>query len=238
MYAAASDVQLRRESMRKQTVLFLLMAVAASFPLSANLITNGSFETLAAGCPSPGGGFYSVFPPPSTQCMAPWEVVSEDVHLVGSLYWEAADGINSIDLDGAVGSSGGVRQTFATSPGESYLVTFFMAGNPSNLPVVKPMRVSADGQSAEFTFDVTGTNFTNMGWTLMNWSFVADDATATLTFQSLTQERGLLEGWGPALDNVSVTEISTVIPEPTTWLLMSGSFTLLLLLRRLSPRGI
>lgn len=214
--------------MRRRTVLLLFTAIAASFPLSANLLTNESFETLAAGCPSPGGGFYSVFPTPGTQCMAPWEVVSEDVHLVGNLFWEAADGVNSLDLDGATGSSGGVRQAFATTAGQSYLVTFFMAGNPGNLPVIKPMRVSADGQSAEFTFDVTGKNFANMGWTLMNWTFVADDATATLTFQSLTQERGLLEGWGAALDDVSVTE---VVPEPTTWLLMSGGFALLLVRR-------
>ena len=82
-----------------------------------------------------------------------------------------------------------------------------MAGNYANLPVVKPMRVSADGQSAEFTFDITGRSADDMGWTRHTWSFVADDGSATLEFKSLTCEMGLLSGWGPALDNVSVTEM-------------------------------
>nr|AUN35937.1 hypothetical protein [uncultured bacterium] len=212
-----------------RTALLITAAIAATAPLSANLLTNGSFETVAAGCPSPGAGFYAVFPPPGIQCIPEWEVVSEDVHFVGT-FWQAADGINSLDLDGNPGSSGGVRQSFATAPGHSYLLTFFMAGNPGNLPIIKPMRVSVDGQSTEFDFDTTGKSFTDMGWTQKNWSFVADDAISTLTFQSLTQERGLLQGWGPAIDNVTVTEVSTVVPEPgTTWLVLPCGLIVLLL---------
>jgi hypothetical protein len=112
------------------------------------------------------------------------------------------------------------------------MVTFFMAGNPLNAPTIKPMRVSADGQSAEFTFDVSGKTQANMGWTQKTWTFVADDQSAALTFQSLTQERGLLEGWGPALDDVSVVEVGgTTIPEPGTCILMAFGISALFLLR-------
>jgi choice-of-anchor C domain-containing protein len=220
--------------MYHRAVLHLSLALAVALPLCANLLTNGSFESVEAGCANPGASFYSVFPTPGTQCITGWDVVSEDVHYIGT-FWEAADGVRSIDLDGAVNSSGGVRQVFPTIAGLTYRVTFFMAGNPLNAPMVKPMRVSADGQSAEFTFDVTGKTQANMGWTPETWTFVADDQSAALTFQSLTQERGLLEGWGPALDDVSVIEVGgAAIPEPGTWVIMaSGLLTLFLLPVRL-----
>lgn len=221
---------------RAVLLIFLALGVAAS--LRANLLANSSFETVAGTCPSPGSGFYSVFPPPGTQCITGWDVVSEDVHYMGT-FWQAADGIRSIDLDGAVGSSGGVQQAFPTVAGATYLVTFFMAGNPLNSPAVKPMRVSADGQSAEFTFNVTGKTLANMGWTQQTWTFVADDQNAALTFQSLTQERGLLEGWGPVLDNVSVVEVGdTSIPEPGTWFIVTSGILSLSLLRSRQNRRI
>jgi len=78
------------------------------------------------------------------------------------------------------------------------------------------MRVSAAGQSQDFTFDTTGRSYADMGWVARSWSFSAVAATTTLEFRSLTQSP--LLGWGAALDNVSVT----VIPEPGTWALMLG----------------
>jgi len=48
------------------------------------------------------------------------------------------------------------------------------------------MRVAADGQSADFDFDITGKSAQNMGWTQKSWTFVADDTSATLEFISST----------------------------------------------------
>jgi hypothetical protein len=41
---------------------------------------------------------------------------------------------------------------------------FSAYGNPLNAPTVKPVRVSADDHSAEFTFDVISKTQANMGW--------------------------------------------------------------------------
>jgi hypothetical protein len=74
-------------------------------------------------------------------------------------------------LDGSAGSrttppyvQGGIAQTFATVPGQRYVATFDLAGNPARPPALKPMRVMAAGQSAEFVFDITGKTARTMGW--------------------------------------------------------------------------
>ena len=91
-----------------------------------------------------------------------------------------------------------------------------MAGNPTLEPPVKNMRVSAAGTSSDFSFDVTGKSGTNMGWVSKSWDFTATSTTTTLEFISLTGT-----GAGPALDNVSVVEVSSQpssIPEPSSTL--------------------
>ena len=190
-------------------ILLFLLTSAISTTSTASLITNGSFELASI---NPGAGFLPVFPGQTS--ITGWDVISEDVHYMGT-FWQASDGIRSIDLDGLVGSAGGVSQSFATVAGTQYEVTFDMSGNFFNAPTIKPMRVSADGQSNDFFFDTTGITVANMGWTSMNWLFTADDTMATLEFQSLTTT---VQGWGAVLDNVAVTEVTGTapIPEPAT----------------------
>ena len=190
----------------KNGLLLTMLVLATAGLAQAQMITNGSFELSTR---DPGSGFFSVFPGQTT--ITGWDVISDDVHYMGT-FWEASDGDRSIDLDGTDGSAGGVSQTFATTPGMTYGLTFDMAGNPARGPIIKPMRVFADGQSQDFTFDITGRTFSDMGWTSMNWSFVADDTQATLRFQSLTGS-----GWGPAIDNVSLNP--SVVPVPGAVLL-------------------
>ena len=192
-----------------RSICFFTLTLLSISSANANLLTNGSFELASI---NPGSGFISVFPGQTS--ITGWEVVSEDVHYMGT-FWDASDGIRSIDLDGITGSAGGVSQTFTTMAGTQYRVTFDMAGNYANLPTIKPMRVSAGGQSQEFTFDVTGRSATNMGWTPMSWLFVADDTSATLEFLGLTTT---VQGWGPALDNVSVVTANLIPAPASVWL--------------------
>jgi choice-of-anchor C domain-containing protein len=211
-----SEIQTRKDNAMRRTILFIIVLCFCLFPMlgagdpafikagtitsnQVSLITNGSFEMADI---NP-GNFYIQLNGGDTRITG-WVVLPSNIHYVGT-YWEASEGLRSLDLDGATGFAGGIQQTFSTVPGNQYLVSFDFAGNPGAGPQIKTMRVSADNQSAIFTFDITGKSFSNMGWTRMNWMFTADDSSATLQFVSLTGS-----GWGPALDNVSVT---TVGPE-------------------------
>jgi choice-of-anchor C domain-containing protein len=188
-----------------------VLALAAP-AAQANLLVNGSFEV----GPSPGATFVNLST--GSTVVTGWTVTGLTVDYVGGL-WVASDGSRSIDLDGSVGSpftNGGVAQTFATTPGMQYVVHFDLAGNPNNLPTLKPMRVSAGGQSQDFSFDISGHSVSDMGWLAQTWTFNAVAATTTLEFRSLTQAPKV--GWGAVVDNVSVT----AVPEPGTWALMLG----------------
>ena len=190
-----------------------ILTVLSTTSVKAELITNGSFELATI---DPGAGFLHVLPGQTS--ITGWDVITEDVHYMGT-FWEASDGIRSIDLDGLINSAGGLSQTISTVAGTEYEVTFDMAGNYGNFPVIKPMRVSADGQSLDFFFDITGRSAFDMGWTSMSWLFTADDATAVLEFQSLTISP---QGWGAALDNVSVNALAEVPAPATIWLFGIG----------------
>ena len=187
-------------------VALLLLAGGSRGQPAASLIVNGSFEE------GPAVGRFLNLTKGDTS-VAGWMVTGEGVDYVSTGYWVSSDGTRAIDLDGSARSrltppyvQGGIAQTFATTPGTQYRVTFDLAGNPNQLPRVKPMRVSAAGESAEFTFDATGKTGLRMGWTPRHWTFTANAASTTLEFRSLTVSPQT--GFGAAIDNVAV------VPEP------------------------
>ena len=175
--------------------------------VNATLIVNGSFED----GPDPDPGAWLMLSPGSTDIVG-WEVTREGIDYKGT-FWVASDGDRSLDLDNSPGF-GGVMQTFTTTPGVNYLVTFDMAGNPYqglNGPNIKHMAVTAAGQSDDFPFDVTGHSFGDMGWVTHSWQFTANSNSTTIEFYSLDSFAGGYSGsCGPTLDNVSV------VPEPAT----------------------
>ncbi len=99
-------------------------------------------------------------------------------------------------------------------------MTFDLAGNPNASPIIKDMRVSAGGSSADFSFNTTGKSNSNMGWLSKSWDFTANSTTTTLEFIDLTNSFA-----GLALDNVSVIAVpgpSTSVPEPSSMLGLLG----------------
>jgi choice-of-anchor C domain-containing protein len=182
------------------------MVGASHAQRASSLIVNGSFEE------GPAVARFLNLTKGDTSVRG-WVVTGEGVDLVSTGYWLSSDGTRAIDLDGSAGSrltppyaQGGIAQTFATKAGTRFRVTFDLAGNPNQLPRVKPMRVSAAGQEAEFTFDTTGKSGAKMGWTSRHWTFTANAAATTLEFRSLTVSPQT--GFGAAIDNVAV------VPEP------------------------
>ncbi len=177
--------------MRWLSFAALTMCLAAPRHSSAQLI-NGGFET----GPDPGAGVVRLSP--GSTAIAGWTVMNATVDYLAA-FWQSSEGSRSVDLDGDFGDAGALQQTFATIAGQTYTVTFDMAGNPDGAPAVKTLRVSAAGQSADFTFDITGRTHTAMGWTSKSWTFTASSASTTLVFESLTGS-----GYGPVIDNVNV----------------------------------
>ncbi|MCA2719617.1 MAG: choice-of-anchor C family protein [Microcystis sp. M169S2] len=179
---------------------------------AANLIQNGSFENGVA------SDLLQTINAGST-VITGWTVSQGLIHYINRL-WKASNGSISLHL-GAGASPGGIKQTFNTTVGGTYRVTFDLAGNPNASPIIKEMRVSAGGSSADFSFDTTGKSRSNMGWVSNSWDFTANSTTTTLEFIDLTNSFLTNSFAGPALDNVSVIALSppptpTPIPEPSS----------------------
>jgi choice-of-anchor C domain-containing protein len=189
---------------------------------ATNLITNGSFELGT----NP-GVFTSLVK--GSSAITGWTIGGSSVDYIGT-YWQAADGVRSLDLSGSTAKNGSyagsVSQVFDTAAGHTYNVSFYLAGNPDGNPLTKiAVSRANDGldpaadplQLYTNTFTVLpGTNTrTNMGWKQYSFQFTAVSAKTKLTFES-----GVNTPFGAALDNVSVLGV----PEPAVWGMMIAGF--------------
>lgn len=180
------------------SALMLLPAAAAS----ATPFQNGSFEI--APTLSPGAGFVTLGT--GSTAITGWEVYVGTVDYIGT-YWEAAQGIRSVDLNGA--STGGIRQVFDTTAGADYRIRFALAGNPDGPPTTKDVLVQSGAFSQIFSFSIpAGTTHSDMNWAEYSFDFSAGASATTLSFLSTTGG-GF---YGPALDDVRVS----AVPEPAT----------------------
>jgi choice-of-anchor C domain-containing protein len=199
-----------------------------------NLVVNGSFEqgpavgsflTLAAGAGTLPG----------------WTVTKGTVDISGT-YLVAGDGARSIDLIGTPGA-GGIRQIINTVPGQSYLLSFYVAGNCSGGEKVKQMRVVAGSANKILSFDTTGHTNQQPGWVRQELTFQANSARTALEFSD-PGPPGTGVRYGMALDNVAVVPAATggqvgaggsgslTLPPPTSagggsgnWALNPGGWT-------------
>ncbi len=171
------------------------------------LVNVGPFKTLNTGSPY----------------LAGW-TVDGSIDWIGS-YWAHADGNRSLDMTGS--SIGSISQDITgLVVGRQYDLSFALAGNPAGRPQVKTLNVSVGDEMAEFTFDTAGTSRGNMGWVMESFRFTAGSTTETLTFAS--KNTGF---WGPALDNVSISQTAPV-PLPAAAWLLAGAVAGLATIRR------
>jgi choice-of-anchor C domain-containing protein len=187
--------------MRRRSILGAAAAVVGSLVLAGSAlaafagVTNGSFETgTHSGAP------FDTLNAGSTN-LTGWTITTGNVDWVNS-YWQAKDGLKSLDMTGT--SPGAISQTFATTIGKTYVASFALSGNPVGGPAVKTLIVSATGGlTTTYTFDtgIAANTLADMKWAAKTYSFQATSASTVLTFTSATA--GF---YGPALDNVVVTE--------------------------------
>ena len=190
--------------------VFALLVALVGLESQASLIVNGSFED---GTNAPVVGFRTLNAVNTD--LTGWTVTSGSIDWIGD-YWQAADGDRSIDLGG--NGDGTIASTsFATIVGQQYELSFAMAGNPDNGPIVKTLEVDvASLVDQTFTFDTTDTSRSDMGWVTKTLVFTATSTTTTLSFENKTDT-----AWGVALDDVEVN----AIPEPATlavWTAFAG----------------
>lgn len=112
---------------------------------------------------------------------------------------------NASSLEGVYWS---IEQTFATIMGQSYDLFFaYSARNGSSTSSQEAFNVKVDGLDFDITDHVTGS------WNTYSTSFIADDASATLRFTSITP---IYQTEGNFLDDIRVT----TVPEPTSLALL------------------
>ncbi|MFJ6854789.1 DUF642 domain-containing protein [Streptomyces sp. NPDC091271] len=166
-----------------------------------------------------GGGFETpVVPAPSLfttylggQATGPWTVGGNSVDLTSDRLWDAAEGSQSLDLNGS--TSGSVSQEISTHPLTSYVVSFELAGNPAWAPALKTGELRVDGVPVKtFAFDITGHGFRNMGYTRQTAVFTnLLKSSVTLTFAGTSPGLG-----GPVIDDVQVRSCLLVLCPPVS----------------------
>jgi len=187
----------------------LALVSAVGLPIAAVASTdlnNGSFE---AGAFPDSVAFHTVWSGTAdAESITGWTVTGGSVDWINT-YWTAQDGTKSLDMNGTPTSdvplaAGTVSQTLATTANNTYVVQFYVSGNPACGLGNKDLSVSATGTAPQnYTFTITdATTLTNMGWTVQAYSFVAKGTSTVLTFAADPNDTSVC---GPALDSVSVT---------------------------------
>jgi hypothetical protein len=220
----------------KTPICFLFATLLLVSPSRADLIVNGGFENFViAGTDENFGGFIRYFSP-NTDIMGwtisgtPSDGAPNNVDLVDKSLYAAFAGSKSLDIEGAIGASGVIFQSFATTPGDQYNLSFEYANNPqpgAGSSGTMNVLVTGSGTLLDQNVTHTGSLFTNMHYQLFSQDFTANSLTTTLQFEALTKT-----GFGVALDAVSVNEVGAV-PEPSLVApLGAGLIALLFVARR------
>ena len=189
------------------SALILCSTFGTANAVSANLLVNGSFEEPYIGYQTIGGG--------NSLAITGWTTILNGVEIFDATsYGGAADGKVVIDLANYTYTGGGIEQTFATTAGQQYDLTFWLgnllASGRDGTGVVK---VSVAG--GNYIFNTPAATTALLTWEKQQLSFTAQGASTTLSFSN-DQNANLHFA---NVDAVSVT----AVPEPETYaMLLAG----------------
>jgi hypothetical protein len=186
----------------------------ATTPTSAELIVNGGFEAplVTNSGPPPGLGFdYKT----GTQITG-WTITGAKEPLFNTIYQPVGGGNQALQLE----SLFSVFQTFATTAGQAYVLTFDLAAYNmrDRLLQIAPLEVIVDGVTANFIGD-------DFAYVTETVPFTATGASTTVSFRNT----GLFGVNFPQIDDVSVV---AAVPEPASVALLGIGFAALGLTRR------
>ena len=168
----------------------------------ANLVSNGSFET-----PGPAGGSYELLPGAST-AVTDWTTTLNGVEwfdpTIPAYAWgPAQDGAYLIDLAPFTYTGGGIKQSFATTMGETYRVTFFGSTLfSSGRDGTGQIDVYINGVLTA-TFNLAN-NTATVDWQELTFDFTATGTTTTIQFRN-SEDASLHFAF---IDNVAVDSLS------------------------------
>ena len=238
--------------------------VLPAVALGQNLIQNGSFETpvvslgtatiLGIQVVVPGAEVFIDAGSPNTG-ITNWSVTQGDVTLVNNGnsvvndlgLLNAPDGnqfavLNSLTISPlgllSAGTTGTLQQTFATTAGNAYQLSFDYAGlsvsalnGTAELQVTVSNSRSSTAPNNGATIHVSLNSFQNE-----TFDFVATGTSSTLSFSEPTGS--LANANGVALDDVTLTDLgSTPVPEYPHFGVVAMSFLGLLALARMAREG-
>ncbi len=186
-------------------------AVAASAP---NLVVNGDFSRPV----QQKNSYETVYP--AAQKIPGWTVGGDSVDLMGSTYFTLPSGSSSgsqaVDLSGS--APGSLTQTISTTPGTSYELTWYEAGNPDCGQSLKVMHVAWGNKPlakliASLSMSTKGRTRSNMGWSQKSQTVVASSALSVLGFADATPDQSAC---GPVVADVSLTAEQSSSPHRAT----------------------
>ena len=204
---------------RTRIALAMLLATATPAAASANLLTNGSFETPAV----PAGGLAEYTPGTN---LGGWIVINTPVAALGGFSepgytYPAQDGSISLDLTGiGTRGAGGVQQTVDLATG-NYLLSFWIGnddGPTFSQPTSVELFVNGASQGSFTNSDVTAGT---INWRNYTFDLASIGGATTIGFVNRTSTNDN----GAFFDNVSLVAAGTsAVPEPATWAMMIAGF--------------
>jgi choice-of-anchor C domain-containing protein len=184
-----------------RALVAIVLLVTSLAPAHAQILVNGNFDQgpvipLAA----------PVHPvAPGSTALTGWTVTGGAVSIVTDNYWVPLSGPRSLALSST--GPGAVEQSFSSSAGNVYRLTFWLSGEPFSSPTLKHLRVTAGDTQQDYTYDISPAWHWDMHWQQHTLDFTATGPTTTLAFASLDATQ-----WGPAIDSARVVLVSTGVP--------------------------
>jgi hypothetical protein len=107
-------------------------------------------------------------------------------------------------------SAGSLTQSFSTTSGDFYSVSFYLSGNGTGAPDVKTTVYADNGSPTDTT---SYTSSYSGGWTQYTYGFTATSASTTISFTSLVDTPQ-----GPTIDYIQLTDntVGASVPLPAT----------------------